>query len=157
MRSRTMILTTLLILLSSVAGWGSPGDDVATLAAAGRIDALAAGLEGGLWNGTDGEILANAVTETDGLASLQLFEEVAGDDAAGPKARTYAWYQIWGYSQLTGDRSKINDALKGMQTDRTFAQNLYGGPLPEPEPDNVWAVQIGAFGSREIGRSSASP
>ncbi|MFH0883511.1 MAG: SPOR domain-containing protein [bacterium] len=126
----------------------SPGDDVAALAAEGRLSALEAGLQGGLWGGTDGETLANAVVETDGLASLQLFEEVANDNAAGPKARTYAWYQIWGYGQLAGDRSRINQALTGMHVDRAFAEKLYGGPLPKTGPETAWAVQIGAFGSR---------
>lgn len=148
LRFTALFVAGCVLLISTGNSFASPGDDVAALAVEGRLDALTAGLNGGLWNGTDGETLANAVMETDGLASLQLFENVIQNKSAGSQARTYAWYQVWGYSQLTDDRSKANQALKGMQSNKTFAERLYGGPLPEPEPENAWAVQIGAFGSR---------
>jgi len=147
-RRAGIALLGFIVLTAGSKTLAGPGDDVATLAAEGRISAIEAGLSGGLWNGTDSETLANAVLETDGLASLRQLEQVANSSDAGAKAKAYAWFQIWGYGQLAGDRSRVNQALAGMRVDRAFSEKLYGGPLPEPEPETVWAVQIGAFGSR---------
>lgn len=131
-------------------------DDVAQLAAEGKTDAIRAGLEGGLWAGTIAEDLASGLFERDGLAALAQFEKLTDDPESGLYAQTLAWHHVYGYAELTGNRSRMRDAVAGMKRFPAFGEKLYGGKLPELPPEETWAVQIGAFGSRSNAERLAS-
>lgn len=147
LRRLTRLALLLTLLLPMGASRAAPGDEVVELAAAGRIDALEAGVKGGLWAGTPAEKLAKSVLESDGLTAVRQFEEIVENRTASPAQKTLAQFHLYGYAQIIGDRGRMNLALQGMRASLPLAEELVGGKLPEVQPDNWYAVQIGAFGS----------
>lgn len=162
----------LLMALVALPGRAAGVDDVAELALAKRTEALRAGLQGGMWEGTMPGLLAVALLDGHGLDAAARFERVARSPEASAGARTVAWFHLYGYYRITGDHDGAVEALEHLKASPALASRLFVGAVPDEVPAVVgmpgmdrpeseaeqaaearaggasYSVQIGAFGSR---------
>lgn len=152
----------LLLLLAGVSAPGqTPGvsDPVVGLLLEGRIEAIRAGAEGGMWEGTASGELARALVLEDGFAAATIYDALVEREDASPEVKAVAWFRIYGYSRLTGDGGRAEQALRELLRRPSLAQRLFHGTVPDPdelharleaeqEPEGGYTLQIGTFSER---------
>lgn len=125
-----------------------PVQSVVELTRQGEVAALRAGVASGRWSGTPEADLAAAVLEEESPNALALFSQITANSASSKGQKAYAWFRIYGYQRLIGERKEMNRALTELHKTPEISAHFFADGLPEITQAKKFTVQIGAFGSK---------